>query len=80
MSGLLQITVRLTAETEAIFTSVERLVHYIDNLKQEAPSSIPEKKPADDWPREGSLSVVGLKVRLVVRCTLSKSTLKSFLD
>ena len=62
MSGLLQFTVRLSAETEAIFTSVERLVHYIDNLKQEAPSSIPEKKPADDWPGEGSLSMVGLKV------------------
>ena len=68
MSGLLQITVRLTAETEAIFTSVERLVHYIDNLKQEAPSSISEKKPADDWPGEGSLSMTGLKVHLVVRC------------
>ena len=68
MSGLLQITVRLTAETEAIFTSVERLVHYIDNLKQEAPNSIPEKKPADKWPAEGSLSIAGLKVSHVVRC------------
>ena len=65
MSGLLQFTVRLSAETEAIFTSVERLVHYIDNLMQEAPSLIPEKKPADEWPAKGSLSMVGLKVSLV---------------
>ncbi|CAB3994524.1 multidrug resistance-associated 5 isoform X1 [Paramuricea clavata] len=63
MSGTLQFTVRLTAETEAIFTSVERLLHYIDNLKQEAPSSIPDKKPADVWPAKGSLSMVGLKMR-----------------
>ncbi|XP_028400740.1 multidrug resistance-associated protein 5-like [Dendronephthya gigantea] len=63
MSGLLQFTVRLSAETEAIFTSVERLVHYIDNLKQEAPSSVPDKKPADDWPDKGGLSILGLKMR-----------------
>ena len=68
MSGLLQFTVRLTAETEAIFTSVERLLHYIDNLKQEAPSSIPEKKPGDDWPAEGSLSIQGLKASLLTLC------------
>ncbi|CAB4004432.1 multidrug resistance-associated 5 [Paramuricea clavata] len=63
MSGFLQFTVRLTAETEAMFTSVERLLHYIDHLKQEGPSSIPDKKPADVWPAKGSLSMVGLKMR-----------------
>ena len=69
MSGLLQFTVRLTAEVEAMFTSVERLVHYIDNLKQEAPSSVPGKKPPNDWPAKGSLSMVGLKVSFI---TLTK--------
>ena len=64
MSGLLQFTVRLTAETEALFTSVERLLHYIDNLKSEAPTIVPDKKPAIDWPTEGSLSMLGVKVRL----------------
>ena len=63
MSSIMQLTVRFTAETEAIFTSVERLVYYIVNLIQEAPSSVPEKKPADDWPEEGNLSIVGLQVR-----------------
>jgi hypothetical protein len=67
MSGIMQLTVRFTAEVEAIFTSVERLVYYIVNLIQEAPSSVPEKKPADDWPDEGSLSIVDLKVRDVCR-------------
>jgi hypothetical protein len=67
MSGIMQLTVRFTAEVEAIFTSVERLVYYIVNLIQEAPSSVPEKKPADDWPDEGSLSIVHLKVRDVFR-------------
>jgi hypothetical protein len=62
MSGLLQFTVRLTSETEAMFTSVERLLHYIDNLKAEAPSLVPDKKPANDWPKEGSLSMLGVKV------------------
>ena len=62
MSGLLQFTVRLTAETEALFTSVERLLHYIDNLKSEAPTIVPDKKPAIDWPAEGSLSMLGVKV------------------
>ena len=59
----MQLTVRFISEVESIFTSVERLVYYIMNLKQEAPSSIPDKKPADDWPTEGGLSIVGLKVR-----------------
>ena len=59
----MQLTVRFISEVESIFTSVERLVYYIMNLKQEAPSSIPDKKPADDWPTEGDLSIVGLKVR-----------------
>ncbi len=63
----MQLTVRFIAEAEAIFTSVERLVYYIVNLKQEAPSSIPDKKPGDDWPDNGSLSIVGLKVRELLR-------------
>ena len=66
MSGLLQFTVRLTAETEAMFTSVERLLYYIDNLKSEAPSSVPDKKPAMDWPTEGSLSMLGVKVMIFI--------------
>ena len=74
MSNLLQFTVRLTAEVEALFTSVERLLHYIDNLKQEAPSSVPGKKPANDWPAKGSLSMVGLKVSFMI----NRENLKTF--
>lgn len=67
MSGLLQFTVRMAAETEALFTGVERLVHYIENLEQEAPSTIPEKKPGDQWPNKGQLSIVSLKVRISLK-------------
>ncbi|XP_046853330.1 ATP-binding cassette sub-family C member 5-like isoform X2 [Xenia sp. Carnegie-2017] len=63
ISGLLQFTVRLSAETEAIFTSVERVLHYIDNLKSEAPSSIPDKTPDEHWPSMGSLSMTGVKMK-----------------
>ena len=69
MSGVMQLTVRFVSEIESIFTSVERLVYYIMNLKQEAPSLIPETKPANDWPAEGSLAIVGLKVRKLFNMT-----------
>ena len=63
MSGLLQFTVRLLTEVEAMFTSVERLVYYIENLDHEAPSTIPGKTPSQQWPQDGQLSIFGLKVR-----------------
>ena len=59
----MQLTVRFSAECEAIFTCVERLSYYITNLKQEAPYSIPDKTPPDDWSKEGNLSMFGLKVK-----------------
>ncbi|CAB4020209.1 multidrug resistance-associated 5 isoform X1, partial [Paramuricea clavata] len=63
LTSVMQLTVRFIAEVESTFTNVERLVYYIINLKPEAPCSIPDKKPADDWPAKGSLSMVGLKMR-----------------
>uniref|UniRef100_A0AAY4B6G5 ATP-binding cassette, sub-family C (CFTR/MRP), member 5 n=1 Tax=Denticeps clupeoides TaxID=299321 RepID=A0AAY4B6G5_9TELE len=44
LTGLFQFTVRLASETEARFTSVERIHHYIQN-----------KAPPQDWPQEGEV-------------------------
>ncbi|XP_067903704.1 ATP-binding cassette sub-family C member 5-like [Heterodontus francisci] len=55
LTGLFQFTVRLASESEARFTSVERIRHYIMNLESEAPSHIPETVPPPDWPQEGQI-------------------------
>ncbi|XP_067853075.1 ATP-binding cassette sub-family C member 5 [Heptranchias perlo] len=55
LTGLFQFTVRLASESEARFTSVERIRHYITHLESEAPLHIPETAPAPDWPQEGQI-------------------------
>uniref|UniRef100_UPI00398E874A ATP-binding cassette sub-family C member 5-like n=1 Tax=Pristiophorus japonicus TaxID=55135 RepID=UPI00398E874A len=55
LTGLFQFTVRLASESEARFTSVERIRHYITNLESEAPFHIPETTPPPDWPQEGQI-------------------------
>ncbi|KAJ3587403.1 hypothetical protein NHX12_011001 [Muraenolepis orangiensis] len=59
LTGLFQFTVRLLSETEARFTSVERIDHYIKNLESEAPRqsvSGPSSPTAPGWPQHGRLS------------------------
>ncbi|CAL8356041.1 unnamed protein product [Merluccius merluccius] len=66
LTGLFQFTVRLLSETEARFTSVERINHYIKNLESEAPrqsvggSSAPT---APGWPQQGRLSFQHVEMR-----------------
>ncbi|KAI0749569.1 ABC transporter [Daedaleopsis nitida] len=57
--------VRQSAEVENDFNSVERIVHYVRELEQEAPHDIPERKPAASWPSEGQIEIkdVVLKYR-----------------
>ncbi|XP_048836747.1 multidrug resistance-associated protein 5 isoform X1 [Brienomyrus brachyistius] len=55
LTGLFQFTVRLASETEARFTSVERIHHYIQSLALEAPARIKNKAPPTDWPQEGEI-------------------------
>ncbi|XP_076138611.1 ATP-binding cassette sub-family C member 5 [Alosa pseudoharengus] len=55
LTGLFQFTVRLATETEARFTSVERIHHYIQSLALEAPARIKNKAPPEDWPNEGEV-------------------------
>ncbi|XP_038051020.1 multidrug resistance-associated protein 5-like [Patiria miniata] len=61
--GISQYTVRLAAELNARFTSVERINYYIENLQQEAPRTIKSTKPPSSWPSEGRITVRNLKMR-----------------
>uniref|UniRef100_A0A673XXZ4 ATP-binding cassette sub-family C member 5 n=1 Tax=Salmo trutta TaxID=8032 RepID=A0A673XXZ4_SALTR len=57
LTGLFQFTVRLLSETEARFTSVERISHYIKTLEGEAPRQITgPSSPAPCWPDKGRIS------------------------
>uniref|UniRef100_A0A672I5M8 ATP-binding cassette sub-family C member 5 n=1 Tax=Salarias fasciatus TaxID=181472 RepID=A0A672I5M8_SALFA len=63
LTGLFQFTVRLLTETEARFTSVERINHYIKSLGSEAPRQSPEgSAPAPSWPQEGKITFQDVKM------------------
>lgn len=36
--------------------STERLLHYANELDQEAPSDVPEHKPPTNWPQRGTVT------------------------
>ncbi|XP_028639216.1 multidrug resistance-associated protein 5 isoform X1 [Grammomys surdaster] len=63
LTGLFQFTVRLASETEARFTSVERINHYIKTLSLEAPARIKNKAPPHDWPQEGEVTFENAEMR-----------------
>eukprot|EP00045_Choanoeca_perplexa_P015068 m.182226 g.182226 ORF g.182226 m.182226 type:complete len:1453 (+) comp16881_c0_seq1:165-4523(+) len=54
LGGMFQFTTRLTAETEARFTAVERITGYIGSLPEEAETT----KTSDpvDWPTHGAIT------------------------
>nr|XP_022286886.1 multidrug resistance-associated protein 5-like isoform X2 [Crassostrea virginica] len=61
MTGLFQFTVRMAIETEARFTSVERLSQY--EKEAETEGSNKTNPPPADWPQEGTLVFKGVKLR-----------------
>ncbi|XP_004424724.1 PREDICTED: multidrug resistance-associated protein 5 isoform X1 [Ceratotherium simum simum] len=63
LTGLFQFTVRLASETEARFTSVERINHYVKTLSLEAPARIKNKAPSPDWPQEGEVTFENAEMR-----------------
>ncbi|KAM6953651.1 ATP-binding cassette sub-family C member 5 [Aplochiton taeniatus] len=64
LTGLFQFTVRLLSETEARFTSVERINHYIKNLESEAPKQLPAPPTsAPSWPHQGKISFQKVEMR-----------------
>ncbi|XP_070538168.1 ATP-binding cassette sub-family C member 5-like [Ptychodera flava] len=62
-TGIFQTTVRLIAEVEARFTSAERIMQYVDELYEEPPPVIENKRPPSDWPQEGAIKFVNFKMR-----------------
>ncbi|XP_040284416.1 multidrug resistance-associated protein 5 isoform X2 [Bufo bufo] len=74
LTGLFQFTVRLASETEARFTSVERISHYIKTLALEAPARIKNKAPPADWPQEGEIifETAGMRYRENLPLVLKK--------
>ncbi|XP_042275580.1 multidrug resistance-associated protein 5 isoform X2 [Thunnus maccoyii] len=64
LTGLFQFTVRLLTETEARFTSVERINHYIKSLESEAPrQSLEAAAPAPSWPQQGKITFQDVEMR-----------------
>ncbi|XP_075870988.1 ATP-binding cassette sub-family C member 5 [Nelusetta ayraudi] len=63
LTGLFQFTVRLASETEARFTSVERIHHYIQSLTQEAPARLQGQAPPTKWPQQGELVLREVEMR-----------------
>ncbi|GAA5955029.1 hypothetical protein JCM3765_003165 [Sporobolomyces pararoseus] len=47
--------VRQGAEVENDMNSVERLLHYGNNLEEEAPAVIEDNRPAESWPAAGAI-------------------------
>ncbi|XP_041038600.1 multidrug resistance-associated protein 5 isoform X1 [Carcharodon carcharias] len=63
LTGLFQFTVRLASETEARFTSVERIHHYTKTLKLEASARVKDKTPPADWPQHGQITFENVAMR-----------------
>ncbi|XP_076436012.1 ATP-binding cassette sub-family C member 5-like [Babylonia areolata] len=63
MTGLFQFTVRLATETEARFTSVQRVVDYSKTIESEAASIVPGKRPKKDWPNSGGMVFRNVQMR-----------------
>ena len=55
--------VRQVAELENDMNSVERVIYYGENLEQEPPQEIPERKPKAPWPAEGRIEVKDVVLR-----------------
>ncbi|KAM0751625.1 P-loop containing nucleoside triphosphate hydrolase protein [Meredithblackwellia eburnea MCA 4105] len=49
--------VRQGAEVENDMNSVERVIHYADELEREAPAVIEDNRPPKDWPSQGSIEL-----------------------
>ena len=55
--------VRQVAELENNMNSVERIIHYSENLEQEPPHRIPETKPNAPRPSEGRVEIKDVVLR-----------------
>jgi ATP-binding cassette, subfamily C (CFTR/MRP), member 1 len=53
----LSMMIRQSAEVENNLSSAERLIHYKDNLEQEAPSDVVDTAPPASWPSHGAIKL-----------------------
>ncbi|CAG5134057.1 unnamed protein product, partial [Candidula unifasciata] len=63
MSGLFQFTARLAVETEARFTSVQRILEYCDISEKEMSVPVTNNQLVKDWPRAGAINFTGVRLR-----------------
>ncbi|RYR13165.1 hypothetical protein Ahy_B04g070294 isoform B [Arachis hypogaea] len=62
LSSLLSFTISMTCSVENKMVSVERIKQFT-NLPSEAPWTIPERTPPQDWPSHGNIELDNLQVR-----------------
>ncbi|SGY78695.1 BQ5605_C008g04915 [Microbotryum silenes-dioicae] len=55
VQGAFSWLITLLAQVENDMNSVERMLHYANNLEQEAPSDIEETRPDPSWPAHGAI-------------------------
>ncbi|XP_076803641.1 ATP-binding cassette sub-family C member 5-like [Clavelina lepadiformis] len=63
MTGLFQICVRFSVETESYFTSVERINEYINDCPSEVEPGKTFKKPPKNWPQKGEIRLQQASMR-----------------
>ncbi|XP_076234372.1 ATP-binding cassette sub-family C member 5-like [Calliopsis andreniformis] len=63
MTGVFQYTVRLMAETETRFISVERISYYLRTLQREGTLEKDSVNPSDEWPTHGKLEFHKVQLR-----------------
>ena len=55
MTGIFQVMVRFSIETESYFTSVERIVEYIKTCESEVSAVKAVTSVSKSWPQEGAI-------------------------
>ncbi|KAF6027753.1 hypothetical protein EB796_013942 [Bugula neritina] len=63
IGDLTQAMIRFGVQSEARFTSVKRIINYIEDLESEAPGIIEHRRPPTGWPEEGSIVFNKVNVR-----------------
>ncbi|XP_071838057.1 ATP-binding cassette sub-family C member 5-like [Apostichopus japonicus] len=62
-TGMLQILILMASETEARYTSVERIQSYMKTLVSEAPPRIKGRVPKKGWPHQGKVQFKDFSMR-----------------
>ncbi|KAL3847029.1 hypothetical protein ACJMK2_017965 [Sinanodonta woodiana] len=63
LTALFQFTLKHVTETEARFTSVERMLYYSKKVESEAPAVIKDNRPPKEWPLKGEIKFVDYQMR-----------------